>query len=353
MPDLSGLSAALDGLEGAVSSLLASLSPPVGTPVPASIDATGATDVSDALAAFIASVPDGTTIVFPSGATYRGHLRLTSRNGLTLIGQGATIHNIGYAFDALNIKGCNGITVRDLALLGDNADAGGPNAYHPDGSEYSAGIWMHGSTNVEIANVHISRTWGDSIYVGSWPNYPDWCDTVHIHDCLLELNGRNGVVVDAGRNVTVEDCTINASAMHVFDIEPFSSTAEGATNVLLRNNTIGSYGLTNIYVSFLLAACGVAGSTVSGVTLSGNTVAGNDAGYDGKPLGLHVLVDTARRSNIAVLNNVCNRPADGVAYPGAVMKFRYVDGLTVTGNVQPLANGVLIRQSDSTGVTVQ
>jgi len=324
-----------------------------GIPVPASIDSTGTTNVTAALATFLSTVPDGSTVLFEAGGTYQAHIQLVSRNGLVLEGNGATIKNYGWTYDALNLKMCDDIVVHNLILVGDNADAGTPNAYHSGGQEYSAGIWISGSSNVEISDVRISRTWGDSIYIGSWPNYADWSDTISIHDSVLELNGRNAVVVDAGRNVTVERNTINASAMHVLDIEPFSSTAEGATNVMLRNNTIGSYGLTNIYVSFFFAANGIDGSTVRDITVSGNTVAGNDAGYDGKPLGLHTLVVTARRTNITVTNNTCTRPADGTRYPGAVMFFRHVDGLTVTGNVQPLANGVLIRQYDSTGVTVQ
>lgn len=39
--------------------------------VPESIDRTGATDVTEALAAFIRSQPPGTTVLFPVDAAYR------------------------------------------------------------------------------------------------------------------------------------------------------------------------------------------------------------------------------------------------------------------------------------------
>jgi hypothetical protein len=139
--------------------------------------------------------------------------------------------------------------------------------------------------------------------------------------------------------------------MHVFDIEPFDSTAEGATNVQFRNNTIGSYGLTRTYVSFFFACNGIAGSTASGITVTDNTVAGNDAGYDGKRLGLHTLVDTARRTNIVFTNNTCSRTANGTLYPGAVLYFAHVDGLTIAGNTQPLSSGTLVSVSDCTNVS--
>jgi hypothetical protein len=307
--------------------------------------------VSAALASFIASVPDGSTIVFAAGGTYLGNLRLTRRNNLVLEGNGATLKSLGYAKDVLNLTASSHIVVRNLTLLSDNADAGTPNALHIGSPEYSAGIWIRGSRYIEVANVRTSRTWGDGIYVGSYLTYADWSDTVWIHDSRLELTGRSGIVVDAGRNVTIERNTINAVGMHVFNIEPFGSTAEGATNVRFLNNTIGSYGLTKSYVAFFFAACGVAGSTVRDITVSGNTVAGNAAGYDGKPLGLHIIVATARRQNIVVTNNRGNLAADGTKYPGAVMYFNHVDGVTVTGNVQPLASGVLVKFADSTGVT--
>jgi hypothetical protein len=318
--------------------------------IPATIDLTGATDVSAELAAFIASVPDGSVVAFPANATYLGHLRLSARHDLVLEGNGASLRSPGWATDILNINGSDHIAVTSLGLLGDNADAGGPNAYHSGGQEYSAGVWAKGSKFVEIANMRISRTWGDSVYVGSYPTAADWCDSLWIHDSLLELNGRCGVVVDAGRNVTIERNTINATAMHVFDIEPFSDTAEGATNVEYLDNIIGAYGLTSVYVSFFFAANGIAGSTVRDITVSRNIVAGNDAGYDGKPLGLHVLVDTARRTNIVVTDNRCDRPADGTKWPGAVMRFAHVDGLTVARNVQPLSSGILTSVVDCTGV---
>jgi hypothetical protein len=319
--------------------------------VPDSIDYTGATDVTSAMAAYIASVPDGSTITFKAGATYKAYMQIFNRNHLTLNGNGATINNVGYVHSAIYARACTYLSIHDFVLQGDNTDAGGPNAYHSGGQEYSAGIWLAGCTNVEVYNNHTLNSWGDSIYLGSFPNATNWCDTVYIHDNNFELNGRCGFVCDAGRNVIFEYNSVDKSAMHVFDIEPFSSTAEGASNVQFRYNTIGTYGLTSIYVSFFFSANGIAGSTVSNITVTGNTVVGNNAGYDSKGLGLHTLVDTARRTNITFTNNTCTRAANGTAYPGAVLFFEHTDGLVVTGNTQPLSSGTLFHNSDNTGVT--
>ena len=70
---------------------------PPGIPVPGSIDASGGSDVGDALQRFVDGVPDGSTIVFKSGGTYRvSHgLRLFGRHGLVFAGNGATIQTTG------------------------------------------------------------------------------------------------------------------------------------------------------------------------------------------------------------------------------------------------------------------
>lgn len=314
------------------------------------IDYTGATDITAELAAWIATVPDGSIIQFQSAGTYLGYIDLWSRSNLIFDGNGATLHMHGYAQPIVRLSECAHITFQDLTLLGDNTTAGTNAAWQA--GEYSAGIWNRYSTYVEVDLCTISRTWGDSVYNGSHYAYTNWCDYVWIHDSTLELNGRCAVVVDAGRNVTVEDCVIDDSFMHVFDIEPFTSTEEGATNVKFLNNTIGAYGWNTTYVSFLMALGGVAGSSVNGVMFSGNEVAGNDAGYDGKRLGLHIWSDVARRTNLTVTNNTCNRSANGTAWPGAVMYFDHVDGLTINGNTQTASEGTLIYVgTDCTGVS--
>ena len=104
--------------------------------VPPTIDATGASDVSAALNAFVASVPDGSTIVFPEGASYRldpGGLVLYDRHNLVLDGNGATLRvtNPGDTWlgGPINLNsqrisfGQNShIAIRDFNLVGSNAN---------------------------------------------------------------------------------------------------------------------------------------------------------------------------------------------------------------------------------------
>ncbi len=117
--------------------------------VPASIDATGTTNASADLLSFIASVPDGSTIVFQAGGTYRlNHgLALTNRHNLVFEGNGATLHAMGsgsvvtdspFALD----DGDSGITIRDFTLIGNNPNVGTANAYHPSAESQMGSLSM-------------------------------------------------------------------------------------------------------------------------------------------------------------------------------------------------------------------
>ena len=58
--------------------------------MPSSIDATGASDVSSKLQALIDDAPDGATISFQAGGTYKlgTTVRISGRRNLTLEGNG-------------------------------------------------------------------------------------------------------------------------------------------------------------------------------------------------------------------------------------------------------------------------
>jgi hypothetical protein len=306
--------------------------PPSGTPVPASIDATGATDASAALQSWLDSVPDGTTIVFAAGATYRMDTGLqvdSDRHDVTFDGNGATLasHGDTTSGSSLFVVSGTGIKIRDFNLIGNSPT---PGTYR-SGEEYAYGIQTYGASDVEIADVTISAVYGDGLMVGGWS------DTVWFHDSHVVSAGRNGVTILAGRNVTIERVAFDTSGWATFDIEPWEASG-GAHNVTFRDNTAGTWnGRWNGREGFFFAAGGVAGSVVSDVTVSGNTITGS-------PLTTHVTVP--RRQNITFTDNTSTVPA-----AGPVLTFAHVDGLTVTGNAQPLTSGDLASISDCTAVT--
>ena len=137
--------------------------------VPSSIDASGATDVSAALNAFIKSVPDGSTIVFKAGGTYRlsQGLWLTNRHNLVFEGNGATLGAAGSGSTLVSTpfridQGNGSISIRGFTIVGNNPNT--TTVYTPSGEEqHGVGIW--GSSDIEVAHNTIGHTWGDGVYI--------------------------------------------------------------------------------------------------------------------------------------------------------------------------------------------
>jgi hypothetical protein len=319
--------------------------------VPASIDATGSSDAAAALNSFVSGVPDGSTIVFRQGGVYRmDHgLKLTNRRNLVFEGNGATLRVRGSGSLAANSafalwNGNVGITIRNFTLVGNNPDAGTPDAYHGDAEE-QMGVLIWTGTNIELYNLTIRGFYGDCVYIGT-NVHRTWSDTVTFRDSSCSLNGRNGVTIIAARNVTIERVSFDQIGASIVDMEP-DYADNGAQDVVIRNNSVGDYALNNRYTSWLLAAEGATGSTMRNVSLVGNTItADNTSGVEGRRVGLHVTVRArGPRINFQIRNNTATQTVVGPS-----MQYIGVDGVTVTGNVQPLSSGSLARYVDCTNV---
>jgi hypothetical protein len=137
--------------------------------------------------------------------------------------------------------------------------------------------------------------------------------------------------------------------MSIVDIEP-DLESQGASDVRVVDNAVGAYGLNSDLTSWLLAAEGADGASVSNVEVARNTITGTErSGHEGKALGLHVTVRArGPRSDFVVRDNVSARVVAGPS-----MQFIGVEGVDVTGNVQPLSSGQLVRVTGSTDVVIQ
>jgi hypothetical protein len=300
--------------------------------VPVSIDATGRTDVSSALINFIASVPDGSVINFPAGGVYgitkALTLGFTGRHNLVFNGNGATIRylsdtgtseNDSVLYDQGN--GSN-LTFENFTLVGSSRSPG----VYVEGSEGQHGVLVQ-SSDVEVANVTISATWGDGLFVEGSTN-------VWFHNNHVISAGRNGLTIVSGTNITAEHNAFDRVGYVTLDIEPNVST-EGATAIAFQANTAGTFGQ-----DFAAVEGSHTGAPINGITITGNTITGGT---------LLTVIDnggTTRMRNIVFTNNTST-----VAGPGPLLQFAHIDGLTVTGNVQPLTSGSLASITDSTGVT--
>lgn len=303
-----------------------------GIAVPSSIDATGRRDASRPLMAWLATVPDGSTIRFKPRGVYRLDvgIQLNRRSDLTFEGNGATLksHGARTCGRACSIfylfRRNSGITIRNMNLVGNSPTPG----VYDSAIEQAHAVAVIASHDVEITNVRIRSVGGDGLYVSAWS------DGVWFHDSRVLTNGRMGVAITAGRNVTVERVSFDKVGYGAFDIEP-NDSAGGATDIKFINNRIGSITMPPPK-GFFFGANGAIGSTVSSITVKGNKIAAD---------ALYTSVSVPRRQQIVFEDNEAL-----VGGHGPILRFAHVDGLAVSGIVQPLCSGVLTSVWDSTGV---
>jgi hypothetical protein len=323
-------------------------------PVPSGIDATGKRDVSRELNSFIRSVPNGSTIVFKAGGTYRlgGVLRVSGKTGITLKGNGAKLELKGagnYFGAGIYVeRGSKNTIIRNLNIVGNHEAAGTSKACCRREGQH--GIGVHGSSNTLIKRVNIRRIGGDCFNIATWYNQRAVADGVTVRDSTCRLSGRMGVTINGGKNVRIVNNVFREVGYAVVGMEP-NRSYQGSSGVVIRGNKIGSYSLTDNYKGALYYACDArwidGPSTIRDVTVTGNTVAGNRSGKDGSIMGLNIVVcRSVRAQNFTITNNTARQ-----AVVGPVMRFDDVQGVTVTGNKQPLRSGSLASIQRSSAVT--
>src|SRR6478752_10799151 len=298
--------------------------------VPSAIDATGGRDVTQELTALLATAGAGTTVRFPAGGRYRvdGMLFLSARHDVVIDGNGATLvaptDGTGTAVPRYNfrahwprlrahvyVEDSTGITIRDLAVQGPNPTG----AFKPL-LEGQAGFVVARSNDVTLDHVTARATYGDGVYVIGHST------GVRIHDCTLDHNGRQGVAVVDGVDITVQRCTIASTGRSAVDLEPARGAAR---SVHIEDNQV--HDATN----FLLAA-GRAGVNVGDVWLVRNHVTG------GRGVSVYAGQKRFLRSGIHVLDNTGEGVSRG--FDRTLLRFERFDGVEVKGNKQAVAKGV-------------
>ena len=93
----------------------------------------------------------------------------------------------------------------------------------------------------------------------------------------------------------------------------------------------------------MFAVGGPDGTAISAVTVSGNTVANASIGTK--------VASLSRVKGISVTDNRSLVERSPVGPDDAVLEFQRVDGLKVSGNVQPRSSGRLVSVTDSTDVS--
>lgn len=298
--------------------------------VPVSIDATGGRDVTQELNALFASAPEGATVRFPAGGRFRidGVVFVTGRHDVTIDGRGSTLlaptdgtattvprYNFRARWPRMrqhvDIEDSTGVTIRDLTVQGPNASG----KFKPL-LEGQAGFAVVQSRDVTLDHVTARATYGDGVYIVGHST------GVRIQDCTLDHNGRQGVAVVDGVDITVQRCSIVSTGRSAVDLEPARGAAR---SIHVQDNDVRD--ATN----FLLAAGG-AGVNVGDVWLERNHVTGGR--------GVSVFAGQARflRSGIHVIDNTGEGVSRG--YQRALLRFERFDGVEVKGNHQAVRKGV-------------
>ncbi len=300
-------------------------------PVPASIDATGEQDVSALLNEFLANVPEHSTVQFPEKGRYRVEDTVIVHDLSDVVIDGQESLFFATTTGTRNrahwrIELGEDITVRNVEIRGANEDAGVEGEFDPQ-LEAQHGFDIQGTQHLTIDHVRVTDVWGDFLSIGLGRVGPadgtgpatdhPWARDVTVRASYFRGSGRQGITLDGADGVLIEENDISEVRRSTFDIEP-TTPDYGATNVVIRDNTIGT-GRLNFFSS------GGAAGLVDDITISGNEL------HD-KTLQIIVgAPEGSRRSRFTITDNTSDRPTNQ-----AIIRLIRVDGVTITGNVQPM-----------------
>ena len=302
--------------------------------VPTSIDSTGATDVASALQSFVNSVPNGSTIRFQAGGTYRIGIGLlvSGRSNLIFDLNGATIRASDPSEAITNSPFYLNFPGTDIEIRNGTIEGSSPTPGVYGGGEHQHGVAIRGGARFTLTNLTISAVYGDGVYVAVGAT------DVWFHDSTVASSGRMGVAVISASRVLVESNEFTTVGYGLFDAEPNSGGV--VTDVTFRNNHAQRISLAGANGFFFGGNATVTTGTRVENVLVQNNVIEEDALY------VSVIMADQRSQNISIIGNTSNGPAK----VGPVMTFSHVDGLTYYGNIQPLASGALTSVLDCTNV---
>lgn len=300
--------------------------PPPGHTIPGSIPADCSRDVTADIAAWIASVPDESTLVFERFGCYRVErtIEVRNRSGLTLFGNGAYFKRFDLSPPELRYPNANAhwrfvggsdISVQWMGVEGTNTV---PDQQPEFGSylleyEFEHGFAFHGVSGVRVEHSWTDAVWGDGILLSGGDQYaPAANRNVTISDFVVDRNGRQGVALSNVDGALLERIEIWHSRRSGFDLEPPPGSVR---NVEIRDSYTNTLGLA-------FASAGV--GDVSNIHIHHNKI-------DGFSVPWVYVKDSwgARRHDWSVHDN---RVLQALGSPMAMLYFVNVDDIDVRRN---------------------
>jgi hypothetical protein len=313
--------------------------------VPSAIDATGTTDVTKVLNAFVSHVADGSTIVFPRNGRFRieGTLLVKNHKHLTINGRGAMF--FAKSNGAIQpLRGCNqqssacrypnrtrsqwslesdtSLVVRSVNVVGSNLDSG-PNGIYKGDLEAQHGFQILGGRDILLDHVSAQNVWGDLVNIGAAPTGSMRSPTnVTVQNSSFYGASRQGWSITNGQHVTFANNTLTSVRRSLIDVEANASSDQIAF-VTIRDNQLGSYRFCT-FTNFGAPA------NEHDFVFSGNRSIGT------APIKICGQARaSARRRNFQITDNV---GAIGSANSNEPMvSLTFFDNVVVRGNVQRFA----------------
>lgn len=312
--------------------------------VPSSIAKDCSVDVTGKLLSWIASVPDGSTLSFPSDGCYRidGQLRIEGRANLRFEGNGATFRAVtlgGLTRHHWWFVGGRNIVLRDMVIRGANPKAGTGDGCFDATREFQHGVALWGVQGALLENLQIYDVYGDSVYVGN----PQPSRDITIRGGRFEGTGRQGFGIVHAEGVVIDRNYVSRVCKSVFDLEPLSG--QHLRDITITNNTVGEHR------HLFLPNSGAAVET-SNVLVAHNRVLGQvGQRFPNGPGSSYptVNVSTAGSTGWVVRNN------DFARFEGSALKFNGATGITVACNrirwIYGTGTGVHLSSSRTATVT--
>jgi hypothetical protein len=302
---------------------------------PATIASDCSTDVAPAINAWLATIPDGSTITFPSGACYRidETLLLDSRHNLTIVGNGAIFRQVtagDYARRAWAFVGGSNLSITGTVVQGANPNPGVYTAAYEGQSAYYVG----GVDTMTITAVQATNPYGDFVQIINSNNCKGcpagpavFAKHVTVTGSTFTGAGRQGVSVTAGSDVLISGNTLDKVGRSMFDIEPTKNTASwGAERVTISGNTTGTAHL-------LWLACAGEGPDVQDIVVEHNTA----TGATGTPLiSVATPAGEGLRHRFTIRYNTW-ASVSGSPAPG--FRFNNVESIVLAGNAASFPAG--------------
>jgi hypothetical protein len=300
---------------------------PAGVRIPHTIPADCSRGVTKEINEWMASVPDGSTLVFGWKGCYRTErtLRLKDRIGLTLHGNGATFKRFSLSPRRLRyphsnrhwlIRGGSQISLTDMRVKGTNtvSDTGrrGFGSYRR-AFEFEHAFSIHGVEGILLTNVSVDAVWGDGLYFAGGDQYDrEPATNVQVSDVTIDRNGRQAIALSNIDGGVFDNIRILHSRRAGFDMEPPPGNVR---NIEIRNSYINPHLLP-------FASAGV--GDVSNIEIHHNVIDG-----DSVPWVYVKDYDGGRRHDWSIHDNEILRL---MGSPMPMLYFVRVDNVAVERN---------------------